>query len=223
MLLYMKSLYLRITLILFSLLAIDSISAQELTQREKEALQIRVKNKVDEYQFYLAQLANKRSTSAEVKNNAYNLAIKLFIGECENYTIHEPYTEYGMEKYREVSKPAVRMEISSKYRSTKSRTLMKRYLNNLRNNQVYDQIEITDADIVRVDNIYKVGDHYECMAYFCQKYVGYRDNRVIYSDITTKKVRVYIQAIQVPKSDGSTETIWNALLGDIYVIETKPA
>lgn len=191
------------------------LQAQELTLKQKESLQIRVKNKVDEYQFYLAQLANKRSTSNEVKNNAYNLAIKLFVGECENYEIFDP--DLG----RSVTKPAVRMETSSKYRSSKSRTLMKRYLNNLRNNQIYDQIEITDADIVRVDNIYKVGDHYECMAYFCQKYIGYRDNRIIYSDITTKKVRVYIQAIEIPKSDGSIETIWNALLGDIYVISTQ--
>lgn len=193
----------------------EMIYSQELTREQKEALQVRVKNKVDEYQFYLAQLANKRSTSMNVKNNAYNLAIKLFVGECENYTIYDPDLGYN------VTKSAVRMEISSKYRSTKSRVLMKRYLNNLRNNQTYDQIEITDADIVRVDNIYKVGDHYECMAYFCQKYIGYRDQRIIYSDVTTKKVHIYIQAIEIPKSDGSIETIWNALLGDIYVISTK--
>lgn len=220
----MNPMYLKLFFLLcFSGIVTDSATAQELTSQEKRALEIRVKDKVDEYQYYLSQLADKRSTSTEVKNNAYSLAIKLFIGECENYTIHEPYIENGTERYREVTKPAVRMETSSKYRSAKSRTLMKRYLDNLRNNRTYTQIEITDADVVRVDNIYKVGDHYECMAYFCQKYVGYRDNRIIYSDITTKKVRVHIQAIQVPKSDGSMETIWNALLGDIYVMETKPA
>lgn len=207
--------YIKCVIFLFVLFVSIPIFPQQLTQAEKESLQARVKNKVDEYQFYLQQLADKRSTSEEVKNNAYSLALKLFVGECENYSIYDP--DLG----RNVTKSAVRMEISSKYRSTKSRVLMKRYLNNLRNNQTYDQIEITDADIVRVDNIYKVGDHYECMAYFCQKYIGYRDRRIIYSDITTKKVRVYIQAIQIPKANGSIETIWNALLGDIYVIETK--
>lgn len=212
----MKTFVLRITFIpIILFIFYGTTYAQGLTPEQKEALQVRVRNKVDEYQFYLAQLANKRSTSSEVKNNAYNLAIKLFVGECENYEIYDP--DLG----RSITKPAVRMEISSKYRSSKSRTLMKRYLNNLRYNRTYDQIEITDADIVRVDNIYKVGDHYECMAYFCQKYIGYRDNRIIYSDITTKKVRVYIQAIEIPKADGSTETIWNALLGDIYVISTE--
>lgn len=205
------------TLIFISLMlcCFTNLNAQQLTYSEKEALQRRVKDKVDEFQFYIGQLANKKSTNMEVKNNAYNLALKLFIGECEDYSIYDPELD------RDVFKSAVRMETSSKYRSSKSRTLMKRYLNNLRNNQTYTQIEITDADIVRVDNIYRVGDHYECMAYFCQKYIGYRDGRVAYSDITTKKVRVYINAIQIPKADGSTETIWNALLGDIYVIETK--
>lgn len=206
----------RMAIVVLLMFGVGGISyAQELTQEQKEVLQVRVKNKVDEYQFYLGQLANKRSTSAEVKNNAYNLAIKLFIGECENYEI------YDMDLGYNVTKPAVRMEVSSKYRSSKSRIQMKRYLNNLRNNQTYDQIEITDVDVVRVDNIHRVGDHYECVAYFYQKYVGYRDGRSVYSDETTKKVRCYIQAIEIPKSDGSTETIWNALLGDIYVISTK--
>lgn len=193
----------------------DNAFSQELSSSDKEALQRRVKDKVDEFQFYLGQLADKGSTSSNVKENAYNLSLKLFMGECENYNIYD--SDLG----KNVSKSAVRMEISSKHRSTKSRTLMKRYLNNLRNNMSYSQIEITDVDIVRVDNIYPVGDHYECMAYFCQKYVGYRDGRVVYSDVTTKKVKVYIQAIQIPKANGATEIIWNALLGDIYVIETK--
>lgn len=212
----MKNALSRIAILLFVLLACGANAfPQELTTSQKEALQRRVKDKVDEFQFYMGQLADKKSTSSEVKNNAYRLALKLFIGEGENYSIYDPELE------RDVQKSAVRMEVSSKYRSTKSRTLMKRYLNNLRNNKTYTQIEITDADIVRVDNIYPVGDHYECMAYFCQKYIGYRDGRIAYSDITTKKVRVYIQAIQIPKADGSTETVWNALLGDIYVIETR--
>ena len=202
----MKKILQQTSIIIVMMLMGSNIFAQELSYSEKQALQLRVKNKVDEFQFYMGQLADKKSTS---------LALKLFIGECENYSI------YDFDLDRNVLKSAVRMEISSKYRSSKSRTLMKRYLDNLRNNKTYSQIEITDADVVRVDNIYPVGDHYECMAYFCQKYIGYREGRVAYSDITTKKVRVYIQAIQVPKPDGSTGIIWNALLGDIYVLETK--
>lgn len=200
---------------LFILCPFSSIAEKSLSATQKEALQRRVKDKIEEFQFYLGQLGDKKSTSYEVKNNAYNLAVKLFIGECKTYTIHNPDTDFNE------TKPAVRMQTSSTKRSGYSRTLMTTYLNNLRNNGRYTQIEITDADVVRVDNIYKVGDHYECMAYFCQKYVGYRDGRVVYSDITTKKVKVYINAIVIPRPDGTTQTIWNALLGDIYVVDTQ--
>jgi len=208
----MKRTYIRLLLA-----AILSISfcvyapAQSLTPQEKEALKTRVKNKVDEFQFYLGQIANKRSTSSQVKTNAYNLAVKLFIGECGEYEIYDPEDEC------EVLKPPVAMETASFRYSKPLRTPMKDYLTNLKNNKRYDQIEITDADVVRVDNIKRVGDHYECTAHFCQKYVGYRDRRIVYTDYTTKAVRVYIQAIEIPRADGTTETIWNALLGDIYV------
>ncbi len=211
----MNTLILKIVVVLSALHFYLPSYAQQLTAEEKELLQTRVKNKVDEYQYYLKQLSDKLSTSRAVKDNAYTLALKLFIGEGENYEV------FDEDLCRDVMKSAVRMEISSKYRSTKSRIMQKRYLINLRENRTYSQIEITDADVVRIDNIHRVGNHYECMAYFCQKFVGFRDKRIAYSDITTKKVRVIIQAIQIPKSDGSTETIWNALLGDIYVIETR--
>ena len=216
----MKQLFIY-TILLFTVLFIcnESSFAQQLTEAQKRTLERRVRDKVDEFQFYMAQLGNKESTNATVKNNAYRLALKLFIGEGEDYSIVQR-NSLG-EEYEEL-KPAVRMQTSSKYRSTKSRTRMKVYLNNMRNNRTYSQIEITAADAVRVDNIYREGDHYVCMAYFCQKYIGYRDGRPVYSDITTKRVKVYIQAIEIPKSDGTTETIWNALLGDIYVLETRP-
>lgn len=202
-------------IVVFFLFFTPNLYAQVLTESEKEALQRRVKDKVDEYQFYLGQLADKQSTSLEVKNNAFNLAIKLFIGECNDYQVFN--TETNTPQF----KAAVRMETSSKNSVQKRRKRMKLYLDNLRHNKSYTQIEITDADVVRVDNIYKVGDHYECMAYFCQKFVGYRDGRVIYSDVTTKKVSVYIEAIEIPMPDGSTQKIWNALLGDIYVVSTE--
>ena len=216
----MKQLFIYAILLFTVLLACnESLFAQQLTEAQKRTLERRVRDKVDDFQFYMAQLGDKESTSITVKNNAYRLALKLFIGEGEDYSIVQR-NSLG-EEYEEL-KPAVRMQTSSKYRSTKSRTKMKVYLNNLRNNRTYSQIEITAADAVRVDNIYREGDLYVCMAYFCQKYIGYRDSRPVYSDITTKRVKVYIQAIEIPKSDGTTETIWNALLGDIYVLETRP-
>ena len=182
------------------LLNVTTAVCQELTQSQKESLQARVKNKVEEFQYYLKQLADKQSTSYEMKNEAYRLAVKLFIGECEDYNIREYNKE--TRSYEQIYQKAVRMEITSKYKPPKS-SRMKGYFNSLRYNKTADQIEITEADAVRVDNIYRVGDHYECMAYFCQKYISYRDNRILYGDITTKKVKVIIQAIEVPTSSGA--------------------
>lgn len=216
----MKQLFIY-AILLFTALFVcnESLFAQQLTEAQKRTLERRVRDKVDEFQFYMAQLGDKESTNTTVKNNAYRLALKLFIGEGDDYSIVQ-WNSFG-EMYEEF-KSAVCMQISSKYRSSPHSRYIKDYLNNLRNNRTYSQIEITAADAVRVDNIYREGNHYVCMAYFCQKYIGYRDGRPVYSDITTKRVKVYIQAIEIPKSDGTTETIWNALLGDIYVLATRP-
>lgn len=94
-------------------------------------------------------------------------------------------------------------------------------MRNLKNDASYSQIVIESAGAVVVDDIYQVGDHYECMAYFCQKYISYREGKISYSDITEKKVRVRIEKIEIPRADGTTKTIWNALLGDIYVVSTR--
>ena len=131
--------------LIIALFACDmSLFAQRLTEAQKRTLERRVEDKVNEFQFYMAQLGDKESTSVTVKNNAYGLALKLFIGEGEDYSIVRQNSRG--EEYEEF-KPAVRMETSSKYRSTKSRTKIKTYLNNLRNNDTYTQIEITAADV----------------------------------------------------------------------------
>ena len=81
----------------------------------------------------------------------------------------------------------------------------------------YTKIVIESASAVRVDNIEKVGDHYECVAYFTQKFIGYRDGKVWYSDETSKKIRCYINHIDLPTG----KRIFDAKLGDIYVLSTK--
>ena len=75
------------------------------------------------------------------------------------------------------------------------------------------------ADVVRVDNIYKVGDgSYQAVAYFCQKYAAKtKDGMFIYGpEVTSKKVIVYINAIETPVG-----TVWDAKLGDVYVTATR--
>lgn len=189
--------------------------AQQLTQQQKQAIQRRVKNKIEEFQFYLEQLGDRRFTDRGMRDEAYNLALKLFVGHGDQYNIYEP------EQGAYVVKPPVKIQTSSKRNSRIVGRTIKSYLANLKNDARYTHISIQQADAVYVDEIYQKGDGiYECMAYFCQKYVAYREGRVVYSDITTKKVRVRIEKFEIPQPDGTTRVVWNVLLGDIYVVET---
>lgn len=189
--------------------------AQELTEQQQQAIQRRVKNKVEEFQFYLEQLADRQVTNQKMRNEAYQLALKLFIGHGEQYR------EYNVEDGAYVIKGPVKMQTSSKKNSRINNIPIKRYLQNLKNNSSYSNVVIQSADAVYVTDIIQAGDHYECIAYFCQKYIAYREGRVVYSDVTTKKIRIRIEKIEIPNSNGTAKVIWNALLGDIYVVETR--
>lgn len=186
--------------------------AQDFTQQDKEAIQQRVKAKVEEFQGYLSSIVNK-DLSDQRRLVSIESALALFMGNGEPYYT---YTEYGeRERHREV-----RMQISSVNRTSKSSTPMKRYLNNqYRNIMRYAKVVIESADAVRVDNIYKVGEgQYECVAYFGQKYISYnQDGHVVYGDFSRKKVRVHITAKEIP----TVGIIFEAKLGDIYVVSTE--
>lgn len=186
----------------------------ELSEEDKASLQERVKNKVEEFQNYMTQLANKDLTSEKVKDRCYKNALKLFIGDGEDFTVYDPDLQ------KNVRKDAARILSRSGGRAKKP-YYVRDYLKNLRKSKLYDVVEISDVDIVRVDDLKKVGDHYETMAYFCQKYVGYRGDKIAYADMTYKKVRVIFNPINIDLPDGTTETIWNAYLYDIYVVDTR--
>lgn len=221
----MKTYISKATIIILFLLVVPTEGMRaQLSQEEIKELRIRVKNKIEEFQCYLMHLADKTATDKTLKTESCILAVKLFIGECEEYMMYrtERNAVTGALETQKVRHAPVRMRVSSIYREDENKPLMKTYLYRLRDETtIYDQVEMTHADAVRVDNVYKVGDHYECMAYFCQKYVGLREGRVAYSDITNKKVRIYIKPVQIPMPDGKTRIIWNAYLGDIYVVDTR--
>lgn len=188
-----------------------SFAQNDLTPSDKEALQARVKDKVDEFVHHLSCIVNTELTDYQ-RQNEIKAALILFIGNGERYTVTNEYGE------KENHAP-VRMQISSVNHDTKRWLSMKKYLNNQYENvHKYGKVKIESADIVRVDNINKISDgHYEAMAYFVQKYIAFRDGKVVYSDITTKKIKVYIDALEVPGG-----IIWEAKLGDVYVTATKP-
>lgn len=199
------------------LVAVGNIQAQdELTEAPKIEFQNRVKQKVEEFQNALSNIVNNELRHDIRKENVINL-LKLFMGEGE------PYDYYDEETDRRVHSTGVKMQTSSVYNTNNQSQKLKRYIYKLYDPEtgtsklVYTKIKIESVSAVRVDNIEKVGDHYECVAYFSQKFIGYRDGKVSYSDKTSKKIRCYINHIDLPTG----KRIFDAKLGDIYVLSTQ--
>lgn len=206
----MKTIYQFLLVILMGMTFTNSYAQNDLTEEDKKELQDRVKIKVDEFQQYLSDIVNT-DLSDNQRKNSISSALALFIGKGEAYQITENDVK--------VNKKPVRMQISSVYNDRTRWLQMKQYLKNQYENvHKYGKVSITSADVVRVDNIYKVGEgKYQAVAYFCQRYVATRDGKVVYGpDVTSKKVIVYISAIEIPGG-----YVWDAKLGDVYVTATK--
>lgn len=202
-------------IIIFALccLSTASVFAQnDLTEEDKKELQERVRIKVEEFQQYLSDIVNTKLSDTQ-RQSSIKSALALFIGKGEAYFVKNEYGE--VEK-----RNPVRMQLSNVYNQRKRWLRMTRYLNNQYNNiHKYGTVEMQSADIVRVDNIYKVGDgSYQAVAYFCQRYAAKtKDGMFIYGpEVTSKKVIVYIKAIETPVG-----TVWDAKLGDVYVTATR--
>ena len=187
--------------------------AQSLSQEEKEELQMRARQKIEDFQGHLSTIAS-RDMPQENKATARKAALNLFIGKGEAYQ----YTDaYG----NRLRHDPVKMQVSSKTTRRVNTRLMKSYLVSLGNMARYTKVVIENADVVRVDNIHETADgQYEAVAYFSQKFIGYRDGRILYTDVTEKKVRIYVDRTAVPMPDGNSQIIWKVLLGDIYVVDT---
>ncbi len=203
--------------VFFLFISVENIQAQDkLTDAQKVEFQNRVKQKVEEFQNALSNIVNVELRHDIRKENVTNL-LKLFMGEGD------PYDYYDEEADKRVHSNGVKMQTSSIYKTNNQSQKLKRYIYKLYNPETgksslsYTKIEIESASAVRVDNIEKVGDHYECVAYFSQKFIGYRDGKVWYSDKTSKKIRCYINHIDLPTG----KRIFDAKLGDIYVLSTQ--
>ncbi|MDE6689047.1 MAG: hypothetical protein K2J86_04065 [Prevotella sp.] len=206
----------KILLALISIFLLQQNSfAQEITlsDEDKGELQIRVKQKIEDFQMHLGTIASKAGVSETSKDAATASALELFIGRGKPYE----YTDgYGNRLRHE----PVQMQTSNRYRKYPPKP-MTQYLKNLRN-LTYTKVIIEAADAVRVDNIFETPDgKYEAIAYFIQKFCGYRDGRLVYNDIAEKKVKIYVEKEVIPTPSGTDQVIWQVLLGDIYVINTR--
>ena len=213
----------RLIRLLFScaciILIANNANGQTLTDEEKQIFRERIEAKVLEFQDGLESLVNdalSRNTRTEYLTNTLNL----FVGKGDPYTL----LEYGRKK----NHSAVKMHISSINHSRTITQKVKDYLYILfdpatgHSKMRYSKIRMEFSDAVRVDNIEKVDDHYECTAYYCQKFIGYGPDGQINDDkLQWKILRLFISSNN-PDIDSVevSDKFWNVKLGDIYLIDS---
>lgn len=194
---------------------VERVNGQEITDAVKREIKERVEQKVSEFTNSLEMMVND-SLSHEVRKEYQVLALHLFMG------MGEPYKYYDFELEEEIRSSGVKMYTSSVNRVGISKQRLKGYIRRLYNPDTrrselpYRKINIDFADHVKISDIERVGDHYECAAVFVQRFYGYRDGG-FYGDETVKKIRCYIDYKETIPGKG----FWDIKLGDIYVLETK--
>ena len=199
----MKTVLKRIVALQFALLLFLPIMGQSSVDEQIKRTAAQRVAQMNDYISFMADKSNDMDTRQYYKKQALNL----FAGRGYNYE------ENG------VNKEGVRMEITSENNTRPRSKLMRVYFNGLIN-LTYQQVSIQSTELasIKVSNLQKVDNNmYVCTCYFEQVFVGYRDGRAIYKDITRKKVKCYIEIQDV--EDGPQEYV--VLLGDVQAIDTK--
>lgn len=142
---------------------------------------------------YLAIISNRSNDGGEA-NKAVELAVKLFIDENAQF------------------------EVSG--REGRKRYKVRAYLNRLKLLE-YDKVEVSWTDISYVSDLKKgVDGNYYGIITIQQRFKGFIDNKVVYSDITEKNIEVQVVGYQ-KETDGVQEQKWDVFLSDVGVVVTK--
>jgi len=186
-----------------------------LTDEQKKILRERVLQKTEEFFSSLNKMVdNTQSHNTRVHHQ--NQLLNLFMGKGGPYDISN---EIGISEHSD----GVKMWTSSVNNPIKSHMLLRNYVKRLYDPRTgkprmqYTNIKIESADAVRVDNIEREGNNYVCVAYFYQDFYGIIDGKIIYKDRTCKKIKCYINAIDVP----GIGKVFDAKLADITVVSTE--
>ncbi|HXB05814.1 MAG TPA: hypothetical protein VNW04_01825, partial [Puia sp.] len=144
---------------------------------------------------YLTILCDKKATPEDL-DKAVTQAMTLFIND------------------------SAAVEVSSANRNTISRRLVKDYLHHLKLIQ-YDKIEVKWTHVQYVSDLKPGPDGrlYGTVS-FEQEFKGYKDGRLVYSDVTIKHATVILVTYQ-KVTEGATQRLWDVRLGDIGVVATK--
>lgn len=139
-------------------------------------------------------IISDRSNSAGEANKAVELAVKLFIDENAEVEVS---SKEGRERYK-----------------------VRAYLNRLKLLN-YDKVEISWTDISYVSDLKKgIDGNYYGVITLQQRFKGFKDNQVVYGDITEKNIEVMMVPYQ-KETDGEQQQKWDVFLSDVGVVVTK--
>ena len=205
------------SILAIALIFLSGVSANAQSSVEKQMAD-RAAQKVALFGEYIKDIARKhdeRGKSVGLQERLYycGKALKLFIGEGDSYF------ENGEER------AGVAMETTSVNRAGTNRRLMKNYLNGLANLRYTEvSIETTDVANIKVSDLQQISENtFVCTCSIYQTFVGYRDGRPVYKDITKKNIKCYIIREEIVKDDGDRGYEFIVLLGDVTASETKRA
>ncbi|UZR99433.1 hypothetical protein [Chondrinema litorale] len=151
--------------------------------------------KTRELEDYLTLVANKK-TPFQKANDAIDAAVKLFIDEKRM------------------------MEVSSVNRTDVTKYKLRTYFEKLKLLK-YDEVRVSWSDISYVSKIEKGEDgNFYGIVTFQQKFEGFIDGNLEYSDITKKNITVILKTYD-KYIEGEKTTLWDVYLGDIGVVNTK--
>lgn len=194
---------------LIALLAIFSLATTAFAQVEgqEEMIKRRAAEKVGQMNDYISFMANKKKPE-ESRLYYKTKALNLFIGKGFSYE------ENG------VTKDGVMMQVTSKNRKSVSTPFIRTYFQNLVTGlRSYTDVKIEATEIadIKVSELRQIDTNlWVCTCQYDQAFEGVRDGRLIYRDVTTKRIKCYVVA-------EDTEDGWEfiILLGDVYAIETR--
>lgn len=194
----------KIFMALCMVLTMSTTVRAQLSNVDKANVQRRCAEKVAQFQDYVSFIGSKKK---KVENRKYyrEKALNLHIGKGD------PYTENG------VNKQGVMMQTSSRNNSQTKNDLTRNYLSRLILLK-YSDVKIMSSEVcdIKVSDLQRIDDNlYVCTCQYDQKFVGYRDGRPVYKDITTKHIKCYVTVVA---TEAGNEYI--VVLGDSTVDKT---
>lgn len=171
----------------------------------QEQIKKHVVEKVSQFNDYLSFMTDKRKP-LETRKYYSKKALSLFVAEGKEY------------KADDVVKSGVSVEISDVKLHKVTHTTLVSFLNRLVN-LPYQKVSLESSEItsIKVSELSRVDDNtFVCTCVFDQIVSGINDGKIVYKDITQKKVRCYIQA-----EDNEDGVEYIIKLGDIVVTTIK--